>query len=195
MLVANNMAAYPLRISNSVCPLRISNTCLMSVHTIYNNLHLHVETLMFPSIQYTLQTKKKNKNLPALSVLHMAQKIISRQKHNMLSLLHEACLKLLVFFYVVLFTHYSKRLAQILLNPLCVFSLTLWIQTHIHTITHITGIYRITTINVFTFYSDYLDHQLCNNSNQLFAHSTLCMYRCDAKRHFSLNSSLHISQT
>jgi hypothetical protein len=129
------------------------------------------------------------------SVLHMAQKIISRQKHNMLSLLHEACLKLLVFFYVVLFTHYSKRLAQILLNPLCVFSLTLWIQTHIRTITHITGIYRITTINVFTFYSDYLDHQLCNNSNQLYAHSTLCMYRCDDKRHFSLNASLHTSQT
>ena len=42
MLVANNMAAYPLGISNSVCPLRISNTCLMSVHTIYNNLHLRV---------------------------------------------------------------------------------------------------------------------------------------------------------
>ena len=34
----------------------------------------------------------------ALSVLHMAQKIVSRQKHNMLSLLHAACLKLLVFF-------------------------------------------------------------------------------------------------
>ena len=34
----------------------------------------------------------------ALSVLHMAQKIISHQKHNMLSLLHAACLKLLVFF-------------------------------------------------------------------------------------------------
>jgi len=31
-------------------------------------------------------------------VLHMAQKIVSRQKHNMLSLLHAACLKLLVFF-------------------------------------------------------------------------------------------------
>ena len=38
MLVANNMAAYPLRINNSVCPLRISNTCLMSVHTIYNHV-------------------------------------------------------------------------------------------------------------------------------------------------------------
>ena len=38
MLVANNMAAYPLGISNSVCPLRISNTCLMSVHTIYNRV-------------------------------------------------------------------------------------------------------------------------------------------------------------
>ena len=37
----------------------------------------------------------------ALSVLHMAQKIISRQKHNMLSLLHAACLKLLVFFSVI----------------------------------------------------------------------------------------------
>ena len=35
----------------------------------------------------------------ALSVLHMAQKIVSRQKHNMLSLLHVACLKLLVFFF------------------------------------------------------------------------------------------------
>jgi hypothetical protein len=34
----------------------------------------------------------------ALSVLLMAQKIVSRQKHNMLSLLHAACLKLLVFF-------------------------------------------------------------------------------------------------
>ena len=32
MLVANNMAAYPLGISSSVCPLRISSTCLMSVH-------------------------------------------------------------------------------------------------------------------------------------------------------------------
>ena len=38
MLLTNNMAAYPLRISNSVCPLRISNTCLMSVHTIYNHV-------------------------------------------------------------------------------------------------------------------------------------------------------------
>ena len=38
MLVTNNMAAYPLRISNSVCPLRISNTCLMSVHTIHNHV-------------------------------------------------------------------------------------------------------------------------------------------------------------
>ena len=37
-LLANNMAAYPLRISNSVCPLLISNTCLMSVHTIYNHV-------------------------------------------------------------------------------------------------------------------------------------------------------------
>ena len=36
----------------------------------------------------------------ALSVLHMAQKIVSRQKHNMLSLLHVACLKLLVFFVI-----------------------------------------------------------------------------------------------
>ena len=34
----------------------------------------------------------------ALSALHMAQKIVSHQKHNMLSLLHAACLKLLVFF-------------------------------------------------------------------------------------------------
>ena len=34
----------------------------------------------------------------ALSVLHMAQKIVSRQKHNMLSLLHAACLKLLVLY-------------------------------------------------------------------------------------------------
>ena len=29
--------------------------------------------------------------------VHMAQKIVSRKKHNMLSLLHAACLKLLVF--------------------------------------------------------------------------------------------------
>ena len=58
MLLANNMVAYPLRISNSVCLLRISNTCVMSVHNIQ-----------------------------------------SRQKHNMLSLLHAACLKLLVFFF------------------------------------------------------------------------------------------------
>ena len=35
----------------------------------------------------------------ALSVLHMAQKFVSRQKHNMLSLLHAACLKLLVFLF------------------------------------------------------------------------------------------------
>ena len=33
----------------------------------------------------------------AFSVLHMAQKIVSRQKHNMLSLLHAECFKLLVF--------------------------------------------------------------------------------------------------
>ena len=38
MLLANNMVAYPLHISNSVCPLCISNTCLMSVHTIYNHV-------------------------------------------------------------------------------------------------------------------------------------------------------------
>ena len=31
-------------------------------------------------------------------MLHTAQKIVSRQKHNMLSLFHAACLKLLVFF-------------------------------------------------------------------------------------------------
>jgi len=37
-LLANNMAAYPLRISNSVCPLLISSTCLISVHTIYNHV-------------------------------------------------------------------------------------------------------------------------------------------------------------
>jgi hypothetical protein len=37
----------------------------------------------------------------ALRVLHMAQKIVSRQKHNMLSLLHVACLKLLVFLFEV----------------------------------------------------------------------------------------------
>ena len=37
----------------------------------------------------------------ALSVLHMAQKIVSLQKHNMLSLLHAACLKLLVFYFFI----------------------------------------------------------------------------------------------
>ena len=47
MLVANNMAAYPLRISNSVCPLRISNTCLMSVHTIYNHVKSIICCLCF----------------------------------------------------------------------------------------------------------------------------------------------------
>ena len=42
MLVSNNMAAYQLGIINSVCPFRIINTCLMSVHTIYNNVNLRV---------------------------------------------------------------------------------------------------------------------------------------------------------
>ena len=31
----------------------------------------------------------------------MAQEIVSRHKHNMLSLLYATCLKLLVFFYIV----------------------------------------------------------------------------------------------
>jgi len=38
------------------------------------------------------------KKLAAPSVLHMAQEIVSRHKHNMLSLLYATCLKLLVFF-------------------------------------------------------------------------------------------------
>ena len=49
----------------------------------------------------------------ALSVLHMAQKIVSRQKHNMLSLLYAACLKLLVFFYCcfcdAVISHWSQQ--------------------------------------------------------------------------------------
>jgi hypothetical protein len=40
------------------------------------------------------------KKLAAVSVLHMAQEIVSRHKHNMLSLLYATCLKLLVFFNV-----------------------------------------------------------------------------------------------
>jgi hypothetical protein len=47
VLVVNNMAAYPLRISNSVCPLRISNTCLMSVHTIYGQVESVICYLCF----------------------------------------------------------------------------------------------------------------------------------------------------
>ena len=47
MQVSNNMAAYPLRISNSVCPLRINNTCLMSVHTIYNHVKSIICCLCF----------------------------------------------------------------------------------------------------------------------------------------------------
>ena len=35
---------------------------------------------------------------PGDCVLHMAQEIVSRHKHNMLSLLYATCLKLLVFF-------------------------------------------------------------------------------------------------
>ena len=49
-----------------------------------------------------------NKNLAALSVLHMAQKIVSRQKHNMLTLLHAACLKLLVMSSLLFFTDFSN---------------------------------------------------------------------------------------
>ena len=67
-------------------------------------------------------------------------------------------------------------------------------HTHTCTITHITGICRIITMKVLTFFLDYLDHQL-HNSNQLYTHLTLYMYRCDDKRHFSLNASLHTSQT
>ena len=36
---------------------------------------------------------------PGDCVLHMAQEIVSRHKHNMLSLLYATCLKLLVFFF------------------------------------------------------------------------------------------------
>ena len=53
--------------------------------------------MQFSSIRYTSQKKK----LAALSVLHMAQEIVSRHKHNMLSLLYATCLKLLVFFHLI----------------------------------------------------------------------------------------------
>jgi len=39
-------------------------------------------------------------------VLHMAQEIVSRHKHNMLSLLYATCLKLLVFF--IFFSQFCK---------------------------------------------------------------------------------------
>jgi hypothetical protein len=39
--------------------------------------------------------------------------------------------------------------------------------------------------------SDYLVHWLLNNSNQLYAHTTLCMHRCVTRRHFSLNALFH----
>jgi hypothetical protein len=42
--------------------------------------------------------------------------------------------------------------------------------------------------------SDYLVHWLPNNTNQLYAHSTLCMCRCVTRRYFSLNSLFHTSQ-
>ena len=47
MLIANNIAAYPLHISNSEFPLRISNKCLMSVHTIYNHVKSKICYLCF----------------------------------------------------------------------------------------------------------------------------------------------------
>jgi hypothetical protein len=87
-------------------------------------------------------------------------------------------------------------LDQFFLNPLMCFlpyNLHTHTHTHTHPITHISGICRI-TINVLTFLSYYPIHCLPNNTNQLHAHSTLCMSRCVTRRHFSPNASFHTSQ-
>ena len=42
------------------------------------------------------------KKLAASSVLRMAQEIVSRHEHNMLSLLYATCLKLLVYFFILI---------------------------------------------------------------------------------------------
>ena len=57
----------------------------------------NVESLMFPSLKYTLQKKKYYKPSSFKRAAY-GTKIVSRQKHNMLSLLHTARLKLLVFY-------------------------------------------------------------------------------------------------
>jgi hypothetical protein len=95
------------------------------------------------------------------------------------------------------FTTLNKFLNKFSQIPLCVFPLILCIQTHKqkHLIPYISGICRITTMNVLMFSSDYLEDQLHNNKNELYVHSIPCMYRCVTKRYFSLNAFLHISQT
>jgi len=67
------------------------------------------------------------------------------------------------------------------------------IQTKAHPITHIPGNCRI-AINVLTFLSDYPLNCLPNNTNELYAHSALCMSRCVIRRHFSLTALFHTSQ-
>jgi len=74
---------------------------------------------------------------------------------------------------------------QILLNTLtCLLPYNLCTNKnthpHIRLSTRISGICRFTTMKVDIF-SNYLDHQLHNNNNQLHPHSTLCMYKCYQK--------------
>ena len=65
------------------------------------------------------------------------------------------------------------------LNPLMCFSLTIYTHTHMRVcpITHISGICRI-TMNLLLFLSDYHVQCLPNNTNLVYAYSTLCTCRC-----------------
>ena len=52
--------------------------------------------------------------------------IVSRQKHNMLSLLHAACLKLLVFFYIYVYIYLYECMKNLCNMDMMVFALKLF---------------------------------------------------------------------
>ena len=75
----------------SLCGARKRNTSVTSDH--------QADIKRAKKAEYNKRYREKQASLVKDTFfVHMAQKIISRQRHNMLHLLHAACLKLLVFF-------------------------------------------------------------------------------------------------
>ena len=125
---------------------------------------------------------------PGDCVLHMAQEIVSRHKHNMLSLLYATCLKLLIFVFCFCFCfsdhvlHPEINPLNAELNPICHFLALLGA----HHILHVSGVrvkvWIIWTV-IFTFFETFDNindtyHELLPG-NQLIRQTTTWKKECN----------------